>query len=92
MTPARLAHSFSYEGAQLNVYHANKGEGLNRHEHHFSHACYCASGSCVIRKENKEKVINKDDQPVNLLANQWHEIAALEDNTVFINVFAQGKY
>ena len=25
---------------------------------------------------------------INLTANEWHEIEALEDNTVFINVFA----
>jgi hypothetical protein len=28
----------------------------------------------------------------NLIANEWHEIEALEDNTVFVNVFAEGKY
>jgi len=31
-------------------------------------------------------------QPVNLTANEWHEIEALEDVTVFVNVFAEGKY
>jgi hypothetical protein len=92
MIAATLAHQFIYEGAQLNIYHANKGAGLPRHEHTFSHACYCANGSCIIRKEGKEKVINKDTQPVNLLAGQWHEIEALEDGTVFVNVFAEGKY
>ena len=40
-------HNFTYDGAVLNIYHANKGE--------------------------------------------WHEIEALEDGTVFINVFAEGK-
>lgn len=25
-------------------------------------------------------------------ADEWHEIEALEDATVFVNVFAQGKY
>ena len=85
-------HSFTYDGAQLNVYHANKNEGLPRHEHSFSHATFCASGSCWIRKEGKEVLITKDTQPINLVAGEWHEIEAAEDGTVFINVFAEGKY
>ena len=89
---AYLAHSFTYDGAQLNVYHAKKGEGLFRHEHDFAHACMCNNGSCVIRKEGVEKVIDKHTQPINLRAKEWHEIEALEDDTVFVNVFAQGKY
>ena len=40
----------------------------------------------------KELVMTKDTQPVNLVANDWHEIEALEDGTVFVNVFAEGKY
>ena len=84
-------HQVTYDGATLNVYHANKGQGLSRHEHGFSHLTMCHAGSCVIRKEGIEKVITKDTQPINLLANQWHEIEALEDNTVFVNVFAEGK-
>jgi quercetin dioxygenase-like cupin family protein len=85
-------HSFTYDGARLNVYHANNGEGLPKHEHAFSHATICHSGSIVIRKENKEFIMTKDTQPVNLIAGEWHEIEAAEDGTVFVNVFAEGKY
>lgn len=85
-------HQFTYDGAQLNVYHANKGEGLPRHEHTYSHATMCNAGSCVVRVKDKELVMTKDTQPVNLSAGKWHEIEALEDNTVFVNVFAEGKY
>ena len=85
-------HSFTYDGAQLNVYHANKGEGLPKHEHMYSHATVCHSGSCAVRVEGKELIMTKDTQPVNLTAGKWHEIEALEDNTVFVNVFAEGKY
>jgi hypothetical protein len=85
-------HTFTYDGAQVNVYHANTGEGLPRHEHNFAHATFCTGGSCIIRKKDKELVIAKDSQPVNLVADEWHEIEALEDNTVFINVFSVGKY
>ena len=71
----------------LSIYHADKGYGLQKHEHTFSHLTFCTSGSCVVKKENKELVMTKMTQPVNLTANEWHEIEALEDNTVFVNVF-----
>ena len=85
-------HQVTYDGTTLNVFHANKGEGLPRHEHVYAHLTVCHSGSCVIRKEGIEKVIDKYTQPINLKANEWHEIEALENETVFVNVFAEGKY
>ena len=84
-------HSFVYDGAVLNVFHANKGEGLPRHNHNFAHATFCCAGSCYVRKENKEILITKDSQPLNLKEIDWHEIEAAEDGTVFINVFSEGK-
>jgi len=84
-------HSFTYDGAQINVFHANRGEGLPRHDHIYAHATFCTSGSCYIRKEGKEVLVDKNTQPINLVENEWHEIEAAEDNTVFINVFAEGK-
>ena len=90
--PITPAHSFTYDGAVLNVYHADKGQGLPRHEHLYAHATLCAAGSCVVRKDGKELVMTKATQPVNLIANEWHEIEALEDSTVFVNVFSEKKY
>ena len=86
------AHTFAYDGARINIFHANKGEGLPRHSHAYAHATFCTSGSCYIRKEGKEVLVTKETQPINLVENEWHEIEALEDNTVFVNVFAEGKY
>jgi quercetin dioxygenase-like cupin family protein len=85
-------HSFNYDGVEVYTYHANKGEGLPKHEHTYAHATMCHSGSCIVRKENKEVIINKDSKPLNLKQNEWHEIEALEDNTVFVNIFAEGKH
>lgn len=84
-------HSFVYDGAVINVYHANKGEGLPKHSHMYAHATFCAAGACVIRKEGKEVVFVKETRPANLSAGEWHEIEALEDGTVFVNVFAESK-
>ena len=84
-------YSFNYEGTTINIFHANKGEGLPKHEHIYAHATMCHSGSCIVRKENKEFIINKEHTPVNLKEKEWHEIEALEDNTVFVNIFAENK-
>lgn len=95
MSPENSApprHSFTYDGAQLNIYHVDKGQGLPKHSHAFAHATFCNAGSLIVRKEGKELIINKDSQPVNLIAGEWHELEAAEDGTVFVNVFAEGKY
>lgn len=86
------AHNVTYDGATVNVYHANKGQGLSRHSHAFSHLTICHAGSCAVRKEGKEVIMTKMTQPINLIADGWHEIEALEDNTIFVNIFAEGKY
>jgi quercetin dioxygenase-like cupin family protein len=91
VTQANLKHSFTYDGAQLNVYHADKGQGLPSHQHTFSHATVCHNGSCLVSLEGRSYTINKNSKPLNLPAGEWHEIEALEDGTVFVNVFAEGK-
>ena len=84
-------HNFTYDGLQINVYHADKGEGLPAHQHSFNHATVCHVGSCLVRVKGKEIIMTKETQPLDLPANYTHEIVALEDGTVFVNVFAEGK-
>jgi quercetin dioxygenase-like cupin family protein len=79
------------DGTTLNVYHAAIGEGLPKHSHTFSHLTLCHAGSVRVSNERRNLVMTKDTQPVNLVANEWHEIEALEDGTVFVNVFSEGK-
>lgn len=85
-------HTFTYASAQVDVYHVNRGEGIPKHEHTYSHATCCMNGRIKVTKEGKEIELTKVSQPVSLVPNEWHEIEALEDNTVFINVFEEGKY
>lgn len=80
------------DGTTLAVYHVNKGEGLPQHSHAYSHLTMCHAGSIKVSNERRSLVMTKDTQPVNLVAAEWHEIEALEDGTVFVNVFAEGKY
>ena len=84
-------HSLTYDGAMLNIFHANTGEGLPQHGHSYAHATCCHAGSIIVRKEGRSLVMTKDTKPVNLTAGEWHEIEALEDGTVFVNIFAEGK-
>ena len=79
------------DGVSLNIFHANVGQGLPKHDHSYSHLTMCHAGSCIVRKEGRELVMTKDTQPVNLTAGEWHEIEALEDGTIFVNVFAEGR-
>ena len=89
--PVNLRHSVTYDGATVNVYHASMGEGLPAHSHAYAHLTMCHAGSIKVSNERRRLVMTKDTQPVNLIAAEWHEIEALEDGTVFVNVFAEGK-
>lgn len=91
INPIHPRFSVVQDGTTLNIYHADVNDGLPKHEHGYSHLTMCHAGKCIVRKEGRELVMTKDTQPVNLVAREWHEIEALEDGTVFVNVFAEGK-
>ena len=81
----------TYDGASLVVYHVDTGFGLLKHSHAYAHLTMCHAGSIKVSNERRSLVMTKHTQPVNLKAGEWHEIEALEDGTVFVNVFAEGK-
>lgn len=85
------AFEFIYDGCISSIYHADVGEGLPKHGHAYAHAVYVAAGSVIIRKDGVEKIADKHTQPINLTAGEWHEIEALENGTVFVNVFSEEK-
>ena len=82
----RPKRSFVYKSLRIGEYLLSKGEGLPKHEHTFNHLTICISGSCAIRKENLDIVLTPSDNAIDLSANEWHEIEALEDNTIVINM------
>jgi len=92
MISSILIREFTYAGAMNRVYHTNKGQGLPSHQHENNHAVACYAGSCLVRVKGKEYTMTKVSQPLDLPANEPHEIEALEDGTVFVNIFAEGKY
>jgi quercetin dioxygenase-like cupin family protein len=77
---------FKYFGVNVATYHASKGQGLPKHQHTYNHGTICHAGSCIIRKAGKEMILTKKTGLVDLAANEWHEIEALEDDTVFQNI------
>lgn len=83
---------FDYAGLKINVFNVNKGEGLTKHQHLYNHATICHAGKCIVRVNNKEILMTKKTQPIDLPANIPHEIEALEDGTVFVNMFELDKY
>ena len=81
-------HSFEYDGTRVNVYHANNGEGLPRHVHAYTHATVCYAGKLKVAKANIELIMTKETQPIVLKEGEWHELEAVEDGTVWSNIFA----
>lgn len=92
MNCATMFHDFSYAGASYKVFHADAHLGLPMHQHLHNHAIICHAGSCAVRVKGKEYILTKKSQPLDLPANEPHEIEALEDGTVFVNVFVEGQY
>ena len=84
-------HLFTFAGAVHSVYHCLANQGLSKHDHAYAHITVCHAGSIRVIKEGKEVVLKPTSTPVFLTAGEWHEIEALEDGTVFENIFAEGK-
>lgn len=89
MTALEPVHSIAFAGVRLNLYHANAGEGLPRHEHDYPHLTMCLAGSCAVRKDGKQVVLMPHKKPLYLAHLEWHEIEALEGGTIFQNVYAE---
>lgn len=69
---------------KVDLYKANKGYGMPLHSHLEKHSVLCREGSCLVKINNKENIINKNSGIIELPANSSHEIEAIEDNTVFM--------
>lgn len=81
-------HDVSINGVYLQIFHANKGEGVAKHEHPHSHATMCHAGKILISKDGIQLSMDKTTPPILLKSDGWHQIEAIEDETVFVNVFA----
>lgn len=91
--PALPTYSFTVDGSTINTFHIDKcGDGHPKHQHTWDHVTLVHAGKLRVRTQNNgEFDMTKNTQPILFPANQWHELEAMEDGTVFTNVFAAGK-
>ena len=84
-------YSFEYKGLEISFWKVNAGEGLSKHEHTYEHSVACVLGKLLVTKEEKNKIMDDKTKPIILPANEWHEFEAIEDNTIFINIYPLEK-
>ena len=85
MLIAKRISGFKYLGIEVNTYEANTGEGIPMHTHPFAHGTICQTGLCKITIDDNSFVIQNgilSEMPENTA----HEIEALEDGTIIVNV------
>jgi len=68
-----------------------KGEGLPKHIHDVDHLTIVAAGSIKAVSDTRELERTPQDPPILFRASKYHEIVALEDNTIVLNVFGGGN-
>jgi len=90
--PALPKYYLDIDGATVNIFHVDKaGEGHPKHVHTYNHVTVVHSGKLkVITEKNGTFEMTKETKPLLFPANEWHELIAAEDNTVFCNYFAVG--
>jgi quercetin dioxygenase-like cupin family protein len=79
----------SYGGVTATVYVMNKGEKIPRHQHSFAHTTAVAAGKSEVEiydSLSTRFTMETGDNPWELPANIDHEIRALEDGTVVVNM------
>jgi quercetin dioxygenase-like cupin family protein len=81
-------HSFAALGQSFVRYVCARGEGLPRHQHDVDHLTIVAAGRIVARADARVVERGPTDPPILFRAGRAHEVEALEDGTVFINVFS----
>lgn len=83
---------FTVDGCTINTFHIEKsGEGHPKHEHDYDHVTQVHSGRLLVTTPRGEFVMTKNSKPIVFPAKEWHELEALDDNTVFCNIFAERK-
>jgi quercetin dioxygenase-like cupin family protein len=91
--PALPKYTIDVKDTSIQVFHLDKaGEGHPKHVHTYSHVTVVHHGKLKVTTEkNGSFEMTKDTKPLAFPLNQWHELEAMEDGTVFCNVFQRGK-
>lgn len=80
--------AFTALGQSFVRYVCARGEGLPRHQHDVDHLTIVAAGRILARTDDRTVERGPTDPPILFRAHRAHEIEALEDDTVVLNVFA----
>jgi quercetin dioxygenase-like cupin family protein len=84
---------FDVNGCTINTFHIQKsGEGHPKHEHEYDHVTQVHSGKLLVTTPTTSFIMDKNSKPILFPANEWHELEAIEDETVFCNIFAENKF
>lgn len=82
--------AFAALGQTFVRYACARGEGLPRHQHDVDHLTIVAAGRIVARTDERTLERGPGDPPILFRAHRAHELEALEDGTVILNVFPVG--
>lgn len=80
-------HQLSAMGMRIDRYTFARGEGLPRHQHDEDHLTVVATGRIVARTDTRTLEVGPSDKPILFRAGRAHEIEALEDGTIVLNIF-----
>ncbi len=83
-------HTFGALGCAFQRYSLAAGETIDRHQHEVDHLTIVASGRIVATTDDRSVERGPLDPPVLFRANRYHDIQAIEDGTVVLNVFVNG--
>ena len=76
------------EDVVLTIYYLDKGEKVARHKHDFIHTTCCLAGkSEVIIDEKPPFKMYPGEGSVSLPGGIFHEVTALQDNTILMHAF-----
>jgi quercetin dioxygenase-like cupin family protein len=78
---------FAGLGCSFQRYDLARGEGLPVHQHDVDHLTVVAAGRIVARTDTRTLEVGPNDKPILFRAGRAHEIEALEDGTVVLNIF-----
>ena len=77
----------------IHVFHIDKiGQGHPKHIHTYNHVTIVHNGKLkVTTQKNGSFEMTKETNPLIFPANEWHELEAIENNTIFCNIFTINK-
>ncbi len=82
---------FSALGSRFDRYEFAAGEGLPAHQHDEDHLTLVVAGRIIARSGGKEVERGPEGTPILFRAGRMHEIVALDNDTVVLNVFSEAR-